>query len=254
MKDITFIIHCWLNVENTILGVSRQDFTKKVRSPEWTKKRLGLFNKFTLPSLYNQEFQDFRIFLFCNPRYKNITDGFEFDDPDNKVELIYDCGKSIYENEIETPYVNITRIDSDDMFRFDVMNLVKENVRKTNKREAYVFRRLWQWNIVNKFMSHITIIRSPFTSHTFPKAIYKDWKCLSKEQFMDYRSGKREGPTHKVCIIRHNNNVTWTRLNWDITRKWYKRREQQRRKNFITDKNKMRKILKDFGIKPEMVK
>ncbi len=254
MNDITYIIHCWLNVENTILGVSRKPFTKKVRSPQWTKTRLQLFNSFTLPSLYNQSFKDFQIFLFCNPRFKKITNNYPFNDPDNKLNIIYDCGKSLYKNKINTDYVNITRIDSDDMFRFDAMDIVRDNVLKTNKRESYTFRQFWQWDIVNKFMSHITILRSPFTSHTLPKTIYKDWGKLSKHQFSDYKTGKREGPARKVCIIRHNDNVTWTRLNYKSSVRGYTEREKKRRKNFIADKGKMRWILKDFGIKPEMVK
>lgn len=254
MKDTTFVIHCWLNVENTILGVSRQEFTKRVRSQHWTKRRLEIFNKLTLPSLLNQDFDDFRILLFCGKRYKSITDNFKFNDPDKRLELIYDCGRNIYRNEIETPYVNIMRIDSDDMFRHDLMDIVKNHVKKTNKREAVVFRHVIQWNTIHQFISDFYIPRSPFTSHTFPKHIYKKWNDLKKQQFMDYRSCPYEMEAGKVCIVRHQQNVTWARLNWDTSRRAYKEREKRKRNNWTENKEKMRSTLKEFGVNPEVIK
>jgi hypothetical protein len=254
MKDITFLIHCWLNVENSILGVSRKEFTKRVRSKHWTKRRLDIFNKLTLPSLLNQNFDEFRILLFCGNRYKAITDNYNFDDPDNRLELVYDAGRHIYQNEIETPYVNIMRIDSDDMFRHDLMDIVRNKVRKTNKREAVVFRHVIQWNTIHQFISDFYIPRSPFTSHTFPKKIYKDWNELKKQQFMDYRSCPKEMAAGKVCIVRHQQNVTWKRLNWDTSKRDYRERERQKRNNFTENKTVMRETLKHFGVDPGMIK
>jgi hypothetical protein len=254
MTDIKFIVHCWLNVENTILGVSRQQFTKRVRSGHWTKRRLEIFNKLTLQSLLNQDFDEFDILLFCNPQYRKITDDYKFNDPDGRLELVYDAGRHIYQNEIEAPYINIMRIDSDDMFRHDLMNIIKNNVKKTHKREAVVFRHLIQWNTIHQFMSDIYIPCSPFTSHTFPKKIYKNWDELKKQQFMDYQSCRNEMLHGRVCIVRHRQNVTWARLNWDTTQRNYREKERKKRNNFTEDKNIMREILHNFGVDPEMIK
>ena len=117
MTDITFIIHVWLDVEN-FLGVSKKDFMRKIRTPHWIKRRIRIFNTFTLPSLLNQDFDDFQIFLFCGRKNKQLHKDIKKDD---RLHLIYDYGKSKYLDEIETPYVNVTRIDSDDMFREDLM-------------------------------------------------------------------------------------------------------------------------------------
>lgn len=253
MSDITYIIHCWLNVEG-MLGVSKQPFMQKVRTEGWTKRRLEIFNRFTLPSLLNQDFKDFRIFLFCGHTYRKITDAFEFDDPENRVERIYDYGKYNYLEEIETPYVNLTRIDSDDMFHFNLMNIVKANVKMTNKREHFVFRNLLQWNRVHNFVSDIRIPRSPFTSHTFTRAIYKNWERFKKEQFLDYFDGRNEGPNKKVCIIRHKRNVTWPRIGRYPTSPGFLETEKRKRKFFTMDRKKMVKLLEPFGVRPELVK
>jgi len=244
MADVQYIIHCWLDVEG-FLGVSKQPFMQTVRTQAWAAERANLFLKYNLPSLLNQEFQDFRIFLFCGKSFKPIHDQL-ITHP--KVEKIYDYGQQVYQ-EIDSEYVNIMRIDSDDMFRNDLMDEVVQRTQVHPKlRTCMVFKNVIQWNVYHNFVSDYRLPRSPFCSHTFPKAIYKKWDAFGKQQFMDYKTCPKRGTSGKICIVRHTNNVTWPRIGKDPTTQQYLEREKARRNNFTTNKSEIFRRLKRFGV------
>ena len=250
MKDITFIIHVWLDVEQ-FLGVSKQPFMKNIRTPNWVKRRIRLFNAFTLPSLLNQQFEDFQIFLFCGRTFQRLHKDIT---KHERLHVIYDNGRTKYLSEIQTPYVNITRIDSDDMFRKDLMDEVTGKVKRTDKRECLVFKHVIQWNTHHKFISDFYLPRSPFCSHTFPRSIYTDWIAFKKQQFMDYKSCPRLGTPGKVCIIRHGANVTFPRVGKDMTSKKYYQDEMKKRNNIIKPRAEMIPILREFGVEERRVR
>lgn len=249
MKDCTYIVVAWLDAEQ-ILGVSQKAFAKQLRTEDWVAKRCKLFKAYTEKSLLNQGFQDFRIFLLCGSTFRYITSQFPFDP---KVEVRYDYAKNALQ-EINTPYLNWTRIDSDDMFHKDVMLEVKENAKFTDQRETVVYRDLIQWNVLHNFVSDIKISRTPFASHTFPKAIYKNWVEFKKQQFMGYRSCLNVLTPRRVCIVRHDRNVTWPRIFKDPRSSRYLRDEMRKRNNIIKGAPQMFKVLKNFGVKKSQVK
>ena len=251
MKEVEYIVHIWLDVENTILGVSRQPFMKQLRSPAWSRRRMALFKNYTLQSLMNQTFKDFRIFLFLNRRFRHIHERFDLGP---KVERIYDDGRKAYTKKIDAEHVVIFRTDSDDLLRNDVMLDVKNTADFQNHRTCRVFHRVIQWNIYHKCISDFFLPRSPFAAHVFPRKIYSDWSRISVEQFMDYQSSKVHFSKRKICIIRHGANVTFPRIRKNMRSPGYLKEEMQRRNNIITDRSKMQKILKDFGIQKEQVK
>jgi len=251
MKEVEFIVHVWLDVENTILGVSRQPFMKQLRSPAWSKRRMQLFENYTLRSLLNQSFGDFQILLFLNPKYRRIHEQFELE---ANVARIYDAGKSYYTEQLDADYAVIFRTDSDDLLHRDVMQLVKNTADFQNFRTSRVFHRVIQWNLYHSFISDFFLPRSPFTAHVFPRKIYSDWSRIKIEQFMDYQSSKIHFSERKICIVRHGANVTFPRIRKNMHSPSYLKEEMKKRNNIIHDKSKMRKILKDFGIHPEQVK
>lgn len=243
---IQYIVHCWLDVEK-ILGVSKQNFAIQLRSAAWVKRRLQIFKNFTLRSLLNQSFDDFRIFLFCGQRFRNITKAFDFGT--DRVERMYDYGKLAY-REIEADRVSIMRIDSDDLFHRNMMEEIRKLVSNDNQK-VFSARRLIQWNILHNFMSDIKIIVSPFTNHVLPKAAYKDFDFLQKRQFQGYRMAPELLPHRHVCIIRHRQNVTWPRINKNPDSERYLNEEMAKRNNIILNRNVIAKILSNFGIKNE---
>jgi len=244
MKKATHIIHCWLDVDR-LLGVSQKSFMRRVKNVDWVKKRAHIFKSFTEKSLLNQTFKDFRIFLFCSPKRRNITEEFGFND---KVETVYDLGKSRYLNEIDSDYVTVTRIDSDDLFHKDVMDEVQREAVYMDHRTSSIHRHVIQWNIYWNFISDYYLPTSPFVSHVFPKKIYKNWDQFSREQFAGYKTIQRELTRKRVCIVRHLDNVTWTRIQKNPCKRNYFLAEKSRRNNFIVDLNDMKKILSEFGI------
>lgn len=251
--NIKFFIHCWLDVEG-FLGVSKQPFMKKVRSGRWTIKRLQLFKTYTWPSLMNQNFNDFQILLFCSPKHKAIHfEALEKELATKQLLLLYDFGRHFYSRQY-SDFINITRIDSDDMFRFDFMDEVaKKTIADPNKRTCLVFKKVIQWNIYHKFISDYTLPRSPFCSHTFPRKIYSEWKQLAVQQFMDYKSCIRRGSPGKVCIIRHGDNVTFPRIGKDMKGQKYYDEEMRKRNNICSDPSGLHSILAHFGVSEKLV-
>lgn len=244
------IVHVWLDVQK-VLGVSRQPWMQKLRSAEWSRKRMAIFQKYTLRSLLNQTFKNFRIFLFLNPKYKRIHDQFEFPP---QVERVYDFGESRYVEEIDTDYCLVMRIDSDDLFHKNMMKaLVESCAFNPKRRTCRVYKKVIQWNLYHNFMSDFVLPISPFTAHVFPRFIYQDFPRLLKEQFMEYRTCKNQPKERLVCIVRHRENVTWTRINKNPHSRSYLNEEMRKRNNVVTDRNKMARILKDFGMPKETV-
>lgn len=247
-SKVQFVVVSWLDAEQ-ILGVSKKNFAIKLRSANWVERRAKIFKAFTLQSLLNQSFDNFRIWLYCGQRHKAITSQFDFGD---RVEVIYDYGKSRIE-ELESPYLSLTRIDSDDCFHREAMAEVSKKINPTNQQTTMGFRDLIQWNILHNFISDIRIIVSPFTTHCWPKHQYKNFNRVKKFQFGSYRNPQQRLSPGKVCIIRHKDNVTWPRINRDPASRIYMLQEKAKRNNFITNRGRIIETLKDFGVSSEQI-
>lgn len=237
-----FIVHCWLDAEK-ILGVSQKDFAIKLRSDAWVKQRIRIFKNFTLQSLLNQSFNDFRIFLFCGQQFRHITENFDFET--DRVERMYDYGQRAYQ-EIEADHVSIMRIDSDDLFHRSMMEQIYKLV--LDDRRFFSARWMIQWNIIHNFITDIKIIVSPFTNHLIPKKIYKNFDELNKRQFQGYRSAPELLEHQSVCIIRHKQNVMWSLHRIDPNSRNYLKREKAKRKYFVRNRREIVKILAKYGI------
>lgn len=243
-----FIVHCWLDAEK-IIGVSKKDFAIGIRKGIWVKRRLRIFKNYTLRSLLNQSFDNFRIFLFCGRKFQHITKNFNLET--DRVEKIYDYGERAYQ-EMEANRVSIMRIDSDDMFHQKMMEDVRTLVL-ADRQKMFSARLLVQWNILHNFVTDIKIPVSPFTNNVLPKSVYKNFDLLKKRQFMGYRSAPELIPDRRVCIIRHKQNVTWPRINKNPGSDHYRREEMAKRNNIILDRSKIIRVLKDYGVSADDV-
>lgn len=247
-KRTQFVVVSWLDAE-TVLGVSKKGFAIRLRSPEWVKNRCKIFKNFTLQSLLNQSYDNFRIWLYCGNTYKSITSQFDFGD---RVEVCYDYGKSFIEG-LTKPWFSLTRIDSDDCFHKDAMLEVRNKTINAPNRTTMSFKDLIQWNILQNFVSDIRIIVSPFTTHCWPRVQYQNFQLVNRQQFAAYRHPPLQLSHRKVCIIRHNDNVTWARIKKDPASHQYFMEERTKRNRFITKRPQIIQVLKDFGIKEEQV-
>ncbi len=247
-NKVQFVIVSWLDAER-ILGVSQKKFAIRNRTADWVERRCRIFKNFTLQSLLNQDDDNFRLWLYCGLTHRNITSSFDFGE---KVELCYDYGKKFI-SELEHPWFSLTRIDSDDCFHKTVMQEIKSKTIANDNHTTMGYRDLIQWNVLHNFISDIRIIVSPFTTHCWPRHLYQNLLLVNRLQFSSYRNPQIRLSPGKVCIIRHKDNVTWKRINKKPGSRQYFLQEKAKRNNFITDREKIVRILRDFGIRPEQV-
>lgn len=268
MKTITHIVQIFLDIERPSRNKYNLDLTE-----EWVKYRIELFNKFTLPSLLNQTFQNFRIFLICGNKHKKLTSAHKWN---KRIELCYGKGRSgtittapgydkpglrIEEfGKINTDYGAITRLDSDDMLHREAMMDVHNNVRLSNKMDILIFRKYLYWDRVNRYVVPVHHKPSPpFIIHIFPKNIYKDYDKFASLHFIHHRftggrlSSVTELPANRICVINHQQNISRVKRNKKLNVLTLAERKTLGVNSdaYILDKSRMLGILRDFCINPE---
>jgi len=273
MNTITHVVQIFLDIERPNSDIYNLDLPL-----EWVKKRIEFFNHFTLPSLLNQTFQDFRIFLICGNKHKAYTSSFEWN---KRVELCYGKGRKgtittdpgypqpglKIDNfkTIDTDYIAITRVDSDDMLQRTAMEDVRsytESILPLEKRRCLIFRKYLSWDLVSGFIQPLHGKASPpFITHIFPKSIYEDYWIFAGQHFVNHRlMGGRESdtielPPDKICAIKHEENISRIKKNKSliILNKEEKDKLAQEQLHFIFDKQEMYEVLRNFSVNKEDV-
>ena len=265
MNTITHIVQIFLDIERP----SRDKYNLELPL-EWVKKRIELFNKFTLPSLLNQTFQDFRIFLICGNKHKKLTSKFNWN---KRIELCYGKGKSgtittgpgypkpglkVEEfMSIDTDYIAITRLDSDDLLHRDAMANVRDNVIMSDERRCLMFRKYLVWDMVNRYIKPIYHKRSPpFITHIFPKSIYKDYDEFARQHFISHRFAGGETqetielPANRICVVNHGENISRIKKNRRFILMSKEERDEFKEKepSYIYDIGNMTRTLRDFSV------
>lgn len=251
-KSITFILRIPIDY----------DRANWIPTLDWVKARIRLFHELTLKSILNQSFQDFRIFMICGNRNKNMTQNAKWHE---RCELCYDDGRSKLES-IETDYISITRIDSDDLFHKDALADVRDNLLLTNKRECLIFRKCYRWDMVNRLINIFYRSSPPTYTHIFPKAIYKNWSLFQRQHIVTHgRAGGKlpttiELPPFKVCIVKHwlNNNRMRHEMPLNVMseseRQQFATNPHVSWDNVILDRDRIKEILRDFGVDDKWIK
>lgn len=209
-KSVTFIVQTFLDYPRPASELRLPNTW--LLSPHWVKARIRFYHELTLRSILNQSFQDFRIVVLCGDRYKEITRNASWHE---RVEVCYDSGRALNES-IDTDYLSITRIDSDDLMHKDAMAEVSQNLILTNKRECLVFNKCLAWYMPHRYMSIYCRKSPPTFTHIFPKSIYKNWNLFHSQHFLSHGKAGGKLPTtkrlsaHKYCIVKHwlgNNRI-----------------------------------------------
>ena len=265
MNTITHIVQIFLDIERPSIGKYNLDLPEK-----WVKYRIGLFNKFTLPSLLNQTFQDFRIFLICGNKHKKLTSNFNWN---KRVEICYGKGNGgtittgpgypkpgLKVKEflsIDTDYIAITRLDSDDLLHREAMADVRDNIIMSDERRCLIFKKYLVWDTVNRFIMPIHHKRSPpFITHIFPKSIYKDYDKFASQHFVNHRfaGGKAqetvELPADRICVVNHEENISRIKKNRRFALLSKEERDKLKKKepSYIYDVENMAQVLRDFSV------
>lgn len=250
MPSVKFIVE-------THIGWDRKTW---IPDPEWVRLRADFFHQYTLKSIKNQTFKDFEVFVQCGNRNKEMLKNYNWDP---LVNLCFDRGEKRY-TEMNTDYVSITRIDSDDLMHKDAMAEVKDNLIFSRKREVLVFFDWYAWNLLNHFIkrNHIRS-SSPFFTHIFPKAVYKNWTLFNQLHCCGHgsggagdRGGKRLSG-HMICITRHAHNTSNLKRGIKVSPHSEAEDAELKKKlgdEIIDDPDEMFMILKNFGIKREQIK
>jgi len=249
MPSIKFIVE-------TSIGADRAGW---IAPPEWIEWRAEFFQKYTLASLRNQTFGDFEIFIQCGNRNRKMLEEYDWAP---ELSVCFDRGRDRYE-EINTDYLAITRIDSDDLFHFEAMEEIQDNVILSKVRECLIFRHYIEWNTRTAWIVKKWQHASPYCTHIFPKAIYKNWELFSRRHFLPHGSlggrlpaTKELGQNNKVCYLQHWQNAGYVKRGKTPPRLSAAKREEiiKSRKNIISDQEEICNILKDFGVSEQAIK
>lgn len=248
MSDITFVVEIFFSF----------DRPNRILSPEWVEERFKLFEQYTLRSLLNQSFQDFRIFILCGERNRHITEKLPWHP---RVEVYHVEGESRLSfpkrmrptskiagyGSIDTEYLAITRCDSDDIYHKDLMAEVRDSVFLDSRRSALVVKNYIIWDILCHYIIYYDRPQvTPYFTHVFPRSIYKSWNDFMTQHYLNFRFAGLDLPTTKeigkfrVCTIRHSQNISDTK---------HKGRTLKWKGEKIIDKAVIAESLKDFGLK-----
>ena len=213
------------------------------QTPVWCRYRIKLFEEFTLRSLLNQNFRNFRIFLICGERNREMKESHDWHP---KVELCYDTGRKKYD-EIEADYVSITRVDSDDLLHRDALTEIRDSLIFSEKRECLVFLKHWLWSVPAGLLAHRTYHdpAPPYYTHIFPRKIFKDWPEFDRQHNVGHGHaggdlcGTKALSPWKVCVVKHWANTGRIKRGKPLV---------TNRKGSNKNGNGMFKVLQDFGI------
>jgi len=181
-------------------------------SEDWITNRFYLFTNTTLQSLLNQTFQDFEIWMFCGKRNQQLVDSFDWHP---RCKIIRDHGKKEL-SKLNTDYLAITRLDSDDLFHQDAMKEINDNLIFSDKRECLIFRQGFLFDWQNGILAKYRDERSPFFTHIFPKNIYKDFDLFNEQHNLKHglaSKGATELKKYMVCVMKHEVNISDIRRN-----------------------------------------
>lgn len=249
MSNVTFVVEVFFSFDRPPGEVQL--------NPEWIHERFKIFQKYTLTSLLNQSFDEFRIFVLCGEKNRATTEALPWHP---KVEVYHVRGEGESSNpkrmrpaskvegydSIDTDYVSITRINSDDLFHRGFMEEIRKSVSLNGKGSALFMRRYVVWDILKGYITYREILSrcSPHYTHVFHRSIYKDWDSFIAKHYINHRfavanfSDKKEIPGWKACEVRHAFNIS------DIRRGYIADLEGDK----ITDRKEMNKIIKEFGV------
>jgi len=214
-KSVTSVVSVFLDIfcpqYATRHGKKYEEVYEKIHTIDWTRKRIEFFRNWTLKSLRNQSFQDFRVFMLCSEESRSLINSYNWD---VNIKHCYDYGKAAYEA-LDTDYIAITNLDSDDLMHQDTIKTIRENLVLSDKVEYIYTSDYWKWlfhhgcfiHVMDPLNAKIGLKWSPCWTLVFPKVEYKNWLNIKKYWFV-YNSGMcgikgaKILPPDLVCVIR----------------------------------------------------
>ena len=173
------------------------------RGDRWLKNRIKIFKEYTFPSIFNQTTHKFYLLISWRPQEKtnpivqefgewldkfaDIKTIFTFDGilfwddkyPDEEAEkrLRNSLEKTLPQLNIakDVEWVILTLQPSDDMYLYNVMEMIQEFFEKNPEMRAVGFKRGYIINMANKEISEYNpTTNPPFYTIKYPKDIFLD--------------------------------------------------------------------------------
>lgn len=225
----------------------------------WIKERFQRFLKFTHSSIKRQSFDEYQILMFCGDRNKELVDALPWP---SDITIVRGFGKDYFPR-LQTDYLAIFRIDSDDLLHQEALDEIADNLRGRSdlyyqaRHRNMIFRNNIQWNIPNKFIKPHVRVAPPFVCGVYPKKLFQDHDYFFKHRFCEHGSLGGRDPDcielsrGKVCVVKHLQNISLVKKGLTMPILTQEQKEYERANsegNFYTDPVKMAEILKPFGV------
>lgn len=191
-------------------------------SPEWVDFRLDWFHRYTLQSLLNQTFRDFKIFVQCGERHRARLEAYPWSPA---VTVCFGQGEAEYAK-IDADYLAVTRIDSDDLFHRENIAEVRDNLTLDPRgRRTLCWKTRIVWDYVNGYVTNDhRRASSPFFTQIFPRSIYSQWPLFASQHFLAHDSGgagdieARPLSRRRVVVVKHgwNHSVLKRGQTWPV--------------------------------------
>ena len=176
-------------MKNDTIHIIGNEFSRGIgQSLSWWKYRLSFYEHYTLNSIINQTNQNFYLLMTIENKFP-LKDELERILKRSGLKYIL-VNRSIENNLMskmkllpDFKYVFATRIDSDDLFKKDVV----EEIQTFNYswRRALIFQKGYCYNCVDKKLQHYEVHSPPNSTIMYPKDIFLD--STKTREYLDIR-------------------------------------------------------------------
>ncbi len=236
-------------MKNNTIHIIGNEFSRGIgQSLNWWKYRLSLYEHYTLSSIVNQTNQNFYLLMTVDNRFP-LKDELEeiLKRSDLKYILVNRSIENDLENKIKTfpdfKYVFSTRIDSDDLFRKDVVEEIQKY--EYSWRRALVFQKGYCYNCIDKKLQHYQVMSPPNSTIMYPKDIFLNED--KRREYLDIHGHDQVFSKLNSIILSENKYMIL--IHKSNRRSVFIEGEQaDELKRFNIDETEHEEILKNFSI------
>lgn len=234
-------------MSNDTIHLITNEFSRGIgHDLDWWKYRLDLYKTYTLNSLVNQTNQNFYLLMLVDNRLLLYND---LEEILKQSGLKYLLIRKNLENDFkekmrtlpDSKYIYSTRIDTDDVFRYDVV----EEIQKYDysDKRLLVYQKGYCYDVVNRRLQHYFAKSPPFYTIMFPKEVFVD--DTKRNEYVGVKSHDQMFNSMKPLVLSENKYIV---LIHEKNLSSVYLENETRLNRFEIPKNEHFTLLKDFGI------
>jgi hypothetical protein len=188
---------------------------------EWIARRIEFFRQHTLKSLQKQTFTDFHLWIWCQAGMEQVMKPLIHYLPRDAVFTFGEhyterMSVNLFHNINESDRVYVTRIDSDDLYRADAMQIVAgQEPINGSMPECLMFRCGYLYEQKTGRVGTYFKDSTPFHTVIWPSEIFCNREKHDMAFCGDHSKVKDAYPTRfmpnwKFCVLIHDNNFSST--------------------------------------------